>query len=122
MAKTRSGLNQRKRRHIRVRKKVAGTSDRPRLSVFRSANHIYAQVIDDDNGSTIASASTIEGNVTQQKDGKTKVEIAEIVGQLAGERATEKGVNKVVFDRAGFKYHGRVRALAEGARKAGLDF
>ncbi|MCL0043293.1 50S ribosomal protein L18 [Dehalococcoidia bacterium] len=122
MAKTRSGLNQRKRRHIRVRKKVAGTSDRPRLSVFRSANHIYAQVIDDDNGSTIASASTIEENVTQQKDGKTKVEIAEIVGHLAGERAAEKGVNKVVFDRAGFKYHGRVRALAEGARKAGLDF
>ncbi|MQG20884.1 MAG: 50S ribosomal protein L18 [SAR202 cluster bacterium] len=122
MAKTTSGLNQRKRRHIRVRKKVAGTSDRPRLSVFRSANHIYAQVIDDDNGNTIASASTVEADINQQKDGKTKVEIAAIVGKLAGERATEKGVNKVVFDRAGFKYHGRVKALAEGARKAGLDF
>ena len=122
MAKTTSGLNQRKRRHIRVRKKVSGTSDRPRLSVFRSANHIYAQVIDDDNGNTIASASTVEADINQQKDGKTKVEIAAIVGKLAGERATEKGVNKVVFDRAGFKYHGRVKALAEGARKAGLDF
>ena len=122
MAKTTSGLNQRKRRHIRVRKKVAGTSDRPRLSVFRSANHIYAQVIDDDNGNTIASASTVEADINQQKDGKTKVEIAAIVGKLAGERATEKGVNKVVFDRAGFKSHGRVNALAEGARKAGLDF
>jgi len=122
MAKTTSGLNQRKRRHIRVRKKVAGTPDRPRLSVFRSANHIYAQVIDDDNGNTIASASTVEADINQQKDGKTKVEIAAIVGKLAGERATEKGVNKVVFDRAGFKYHGRVKALAEGARKAGLDF
>ena len=115
-------MNQRKRRHIRVRKKVSGTADRPRLSVFRSLNHIYAQVIDDDNGNTIAAASTIETNVSEQKNGKTKVEIAEIVGKLAGERATEKGVNRVVFDRAGFRYHGRVKALADGARKAGLDF
>ena len=111
MAKTTSGLNQRKRRHIRVRKKVAGTPDRPRLSVFRSANHIYAQVIDDDNGNTIASASTVEADINQQKDGKTKVEIAAIVGKLAGERATEKGVNKVVFDRF-LTIHECIRSLS----------
>jgi large subunit ribosomal protein L18 len=122
MARTTRGINQRKRRHIRVRKKVSGTSERPRLCVFRSLNHIYAQVIDDSNGNTLAAASTVEENVNQKKNGKTKVEIAEIVGQLAGKRATEKGVNSVVFDRAGFSYHGRVKAVAEGARKAGLNF
>jgi len=112
----------RERRHDHVRKTVAGTSERPRLNVFRSLNHIYAQIIDDSVGHTLASASTIDQEVRDQVAGKNKTDQAEVVGKVVAERALAEGVTKVVFDRGGYKYHGRVKALAEAARKAGLDF
>ena len=112
----------RKRRHRRVRKKIFGVADRPRLCVLRSLRHIYAQVIDDSIGHTIASASTLDAEVGAQVDGKTKVGAAELVGALVARRALAKGISRVVFDRGGYKYHGRVKALAEAARKAGLEF
>ena len=110
------------RRHIRVRKKISGTSERPRLCVFRSLNHIYAQVIDDNSGHTLASASTKDKEIAEQTKDKTKKESAELVGTLIAQRALKIGIKKVVFDRGGYKYHGRVQALAESARKAGLEF
>ena len=110
----------RKRRHIRVRKKVSGTADRPRLVVTRSARHLVAQVVDDTKGHTLASASTMEGDVRTASADKTAK--ARKVGQLLAERAKQAGVEAVVFDRGGNKYHGRVAALAEGAREGGLDF
>ena len=109
-------------RHARVRRKIGGTSERPRLSVYRSLNHVYAQVIDDSQGVTIASASSLENAIKSQMDSKRKVDVAELVGSLVGERAKEKGVNQVVFDRGGYRYHGRVKALADAARKGGLVF
>ena len=106
------------RRHRRVRKKVTGTADRPRLAVFRSSRHIYVQVIDDRSGRTLASASTVEKDL---RGGATAtVEAARNIGKLVGERATAAGITSVVFDRGGFKYHGRVAAVADGAREAGL--
>ena len=108
----------RKRRHFRVRKKVRGTAARPRLAVFRSNKHIYAQLIDDVAGTTLASASTTEKGISG--NGAT-VEAAKAVGQRLGERAKAAGVTSVVFDRGGFKYHGRVAAVADGARDAGLE-
>ena len=109
----------RRRRHFRVRKSVHGTESRPRLAVYRSNKHIYAQVINDDVGSTIASASSKESAIK----GKTlTVDTATEVGKLVGARAKDAGVSKVVFDRGGFKYHGRIRALAEAARETGLEF
>jgi len=110
------------RRHARVRNKVQGTVARPRLAVFRSLNHIYAQVIDDEQGRTIASASTVDPEITGSLDGKAKKSQAELVGQTVAKRAKEKGVKEVVFDRGGYKYIGRVQALADGARKEGLIF
>lgn len=110
------------RRHLRVRKKISGTADQPRLSVFRSLNHIYAQVIDDVSGSTIVAASTTDPEIKASLDGKKKTEQAEIVGSLIGKRAQDKGISKVVLDRGGYQYHGRIKALAEAARKAGLRF
>jgi large subunit ribosomal protein L18 len=110
------------RRHARVRAKVEGTTDRPRLSVFRSLNHIYAQVIDDIKGQTLAAASTVDPEITGSLDGKAKKSQAEIVGQAIAKRAMEKGVQEVVFDRGGYKYNGRVQALADAARKEGLKF
>ncbi|MBN1190021.1 MAG: 50S ribosomal protein L18 [Dehalococcoidales bacterium] len=110
------------RRHERVRSKVEGTSERPRLSVFRSLNHIYAQVIDDSCGKTLASASTLDPGISGDIEGKMKKLQAEAVGQTIARRAREKGIEKVVFDRGGFKYIGRVQALADGARKEGLKF
>ncbi len=110
------------RRHARVRSKVEGTTDRPRLSVFRSLNHIYAQVIDDSMGKTLASASTLEPEIAGNLDGKAKKSQAELVGQTIAKRAKEKGVEQVVFDRGGYKYIGRVQALADAARKEGLKF
>jgi large subunit ribosomal protein L18 len=110
------------RRHIRVRKKISGTPERPRLNVFRSLEHIYAQVIDDVDGHTIASASTVDTEVRGQLEGKTKTESAKIVGQMVAQRAKAAGVTQVVFDRGGFKYHGRIQALADGAREGGLEF
>jgi large subunit ribosomal protein L18 len=111
------------RRKKRVRKKVFGTPERPRLSVYRSLKHIYAQVIDDTKGITLVAASTLDPALREQlKEIKGKVEAARLVGKLVAERALEKGIKKVVFDRGGFKYHGRVKALADGAREAGLEF
>ncbi|MEM7437819.1 MAG: 50S ribosomal protein L18 [Myxococcota bacterium] len=106
----------RARRKLRIRKKVQGTAERPRLSVFRSAKHIYAQVIDDVGGRTIAAASSVSG-----ADG-TKVDAAKSVGNIVAKACIDKGVEQVVFDRGGYRYHGRVRALAESAREAGLKF
>jgi large subunit ribosomal protein L18 len=108
------------RRHRRVRKKVRGTPERPRLSVFRSSRHVYAQVIDDVNGRTIASASTIEKDA--RADATSTVDAAKAVGKRLGERAKGAGVTATVFDRGGFRYHGRVAGVAEGAREAGLQF
>ena len=113
---------ERQRRHVRVRKKISGTAEAPRLSVYRGTNHIYAQFIDDAKGVTLASASTLEKTVKEQIAGKTKTEAAKIVGKIAGERAKEKGIEAVVFDRGGYLYTGRVQALADGAREAGLKF
>lgn len=112
----------RKRRHERVRKKVSGASDRPRLCVFRSLNHIYAQVIDDGLGQTLASASSLDGDIKANSGDKKKKELAELVGASVAKRAQEKGVTQVIFDRGGYRYHGRVKALADAARKAGLRF
>ena len=109
-------------RHERVRKKISGTPERPRLCVYRSLNHIYAQVIDDSIGSTIAAASTVEADVKAKLEGKNKKEAAFIVGETVAKRALDKGVTKVVYDRGGYLYTGRVEQLAAGARKAGLDF
>ena len=112
----------RDRRRRYIRKRVVGTPVRPRLNVFRSLNHIYAQVIDDSVGLTLASASTLDHEVRDQVVGLKKTEQASVVGRIVAERAVAKGVEKVVFDRGGYKYHGRVKALAEAARKAGLEF
>jgi large subunit ribosomal protein L18 len=120
--KTKTPRLARIRRHARVRAKVEGTTDRPRLSVFRSLNHIYAQVIDDTRGATIVSASTVDPEISNTLDGKAKKSQAELVGQTIAKRAMEKGVQQVVFDRGGYKYIGRVQALADAARKQGLKF
>ncbi|MFC1893248.1 50S ribosomal protein L18 [Chloroflexota bacterium] len=112
----------RHRRHARVRAKVQGTALRPRLCVFRSLNHIYAQVIDDERGHTLASVSTLDPELRAGLDGKKKSERAQLVGSLIARRALAKGITEVAFDRGGYKYHGRVKALAEAAREAGLKF
>ncbi len=112
----------RERRHRRVRKYLSGTAERPRLCVFRSDAEIYAQVIDDQAGITIASASSIDSTLRDQMEGKKKTEQAQLVGSTVAERAKEKGINAVVFDRGGHKFMGRVKELAEAARKAGLEF
>lgn len=109
----------RKRIHKRIRSRVAGTQVRPRLAVFRSVNHIYAQVIDDAEGHTLASASSTEKDL-KGKGGN--VEGAKLIGKTVAERAKAKGINKIVFDRGGYLYHGRVKALADAAREAGLEF
>jgi large subunit ribosomal protein L18 len=110
------------RRHARVRDKVTGTGVRPRLAVFRSLNHIYAQVIDDTAGHTLVSASDTEKEVAAGVNGKKKSDVAGLVGEAIAKRAKEKGIEAVVLDRGGFRYHGRVKALAEAARKGGLSF
>jgi large subunit ribosomal protein L18 len=122
MKKTRSARAARVRRHSRVRVRISGTAERPRLAVFRSLNHIYAQIIDDSAGHTLASATDLEAGVRAQRNGKKKSEIAALVGEALAEKARGKGIASVVFDRGGFKYHGRVKALAESARKGGLTF
>ena len=109
-------------RHARVRKKISGTSERPRLDVYRSNSHIYAQVIDDTTGTTLASASTLETEVAKQVADMTMTDAAKTVGKLVAERAAAKGIKTVVFDRGGYLYTGRVLALAEAAREAGLEF
>ena len=110
------------RRHTRVRKSVHGTPQRPRLCVFRSLSEIYAQVIDDSEGNTLASASSIDQELRVQMKDLKKSEQAKLVGKMIAERAKSKGIKAVVFDRGGFKYSGRVKSLAEGAREGGLDF
>jgi large subunit ribosomal protein L18 len=124
MGKTNPSYVARKRRQARVRKHLSGASERPRLNVFRSLNHIYAQVIDDSKGATLVSASSQDASIreTEVADGKGKTERASLVGKLVAERALEAGITQVVFDRGGYKYHGRVKALADASREAGLKF
>lgn len=122
MKRLKTSYHGRLRRHLRVRKKVQGTPKRLRLSVYRSLSHIYAQVIDDEAGRTVASASDIEADVRGSKSSKKKTDVAKLVGELVGKRAIEQGVSQVVLDRGGYRYHGRVKALADGARSAGLQF
>lgn len=122
MAKNKSRAAARVRRHLRVRKNVAGTSQRPRLNVFRSLTDIYAQVIDDEAGHTLVSASTIDSELRAQVKGLTKTEQANLIGKAIAKRAQAEGIATIVFDRGGFRYMGRVKALAEGAREGGLQF
>lgn len=112
----------RKRRHRRVRAKISGTPTRPRLNVYRSLGNIYAQVIDDTAGHTLAAASTVDRELREKVEGKNKTEAAKLVGELVARRAREAGVTQVVFDRGGYRFHGRVKALADGAREGGLNF
>ena len=112
----------RRRIHERVRTKVEGTAERPRLSVYRSLDHIYAQVIDDRSHKTLVSASSVDGESKKNLKGGGNIAAAKVIGKLVAERAKAAGVNKVVFDRGGYKYHGRVKALADAAREAGLQF
>ena len=112
----------RQRRHSRIRAKLQGTASRPRLCVFRSLNHIYAQVIDDTKGHTLASASTLDPEIKGETDSKSKSTQAELVGSMVAKRTLTKKIKQVIFDRGGYKYHGRVKTLAEAARQAGLKF
>jgi large subunit ribosomal protein L18 len=125
MIKRKSRNVTRQRRHLRIRRVVRGTPERPRLSVFRSVAHIYAQVVDDRDGRTLAAASSLDpeirGRAAAKKGGK-KTEAGKLVGQLVARRAKEHGVSRVVFDRGGYLYHGRVKAVADGAREGGLEF
>ena len=110
------------KRKKRIRKKLVGTQERPRLCVFRSSKHIYAQVIDDTHGRTLAASSSVEKAVRESADIKNKMKVANLVGKLIAERALGKGLKKIVFDRNGFLYHGRVKAVSDGARETGLEF
>ena len=112
----------RKRVHDRVRTRVSGTTERPRLCVYRSLGHIYAQVIDDHSGKTLVSASSVDGETKKNLKGGGNIAAAKVIGKAVAERAKAAGVQKVVFDRGGYKYHGRVKALADAAREAGLQF
>lgn len=112
----------RQKRHLRVRKTVQGSAERPRLNIFRSLSHIYAQLIDDKTGTTLVSASSLDKDVRGSLEYGGNIEAAKAVGAAVAKRALEKGLTKVVFDRGGYIYHGRVAALAEAAREAGLDF
>ena len=114
--------NARQRRHIRVRRRVGGTGTRPRLCVFRSLQHMYAQIIDDSQGHTLVAASTVEPALRGQTTGKSKTEQAKLIGIAIAERALAAGVSSVVFDRGGYLYHGRVKSVADAARQAGLQF
>ena len=113
---------ERQRRHARVRKKIFGTAETPRLSVYRSLNHIYVQVIDDTKGVTLCSTSTMEKDVKSAVKDMTKTDAAKVVGKAVAEKALKNGVKQVVFDRGGYLYTGRVQAVADGAREAGLNF
>ena len=110
------------RRHKRIRKKVFGTTERPRLSVYKSLNHMYAQIVDDSHGKTIVAVSTLSKDFSSEKGHKGNVSTAKKVGELVAKRALEKGLKTVVLDRGGYPYHGRVKALADSAREAGLEF
>jgi large subunit ribosomal protein L18 len=121
MAKVTSQIA-RERRHQRIRRHLHGTAERPRLNVFRSLEHIYVQVVDDDLGNTLAAASSVDPELRAQLAGLNKTQQASRVGQLVAQRALAKGLKQVVFDRGGYPYHGRVKALADGAREGGLEF
>ena len=112
----------RERRHVRVRKHVQGTANRPRLNVFKSLTGIYAQIVDDSEGNTLISASTVDKDLREQVKGMKKIDQAKVIGKAVAERAKSKGISSVVFDRGGFRYVGRIKALAEGAREGGLQF
>ncbi|NLA59321.1 MAG: 50S ribosomal protein L18 [Firmicutes bacterium] len=112
----------RRKRHLRLRKRVVGTPERPRLNVYRSLNHIYAQIIDDTVGRTLVAASTLDPALREKLEATSNVEAAKAVGELVAKRALDKGIRQVVFDRGGYEYAGRVAALADAAREAGLDF
>lgn len=112
----------RQRRHRRIRARISGTAERPRLNVFRSIDHIYAQLVDDVAGRTLVSASTVDKDLRSDMAGKSKKEQAELVGKMVAERAKAAGISTVVFDRGGYLYHGRIKALADGAREGGLNF
>jgi large subunit ribosomal protein L18 len=122
MAMKNSRSEARERRHVRIRNKVRGTNLRPRLCVFRSSQEIYAQIIDDEKGHTLTSASSIDGELRSKADGLKKSEQARLVGSSIAERAKKIGISQVVFDRGGFRYIGRVKALADAARESGLEF
>jgi large subunit ribosomal protein L18 len=122
MSTTNPRTQSRLKRKVRIRKTIFGTSERPRLSVFRSARHMYAQIVDDTAGATVVAASSMDKTFKEQPKFESKRAAAEFIGQLVAQRALEKGIKQVVFDRNGFLYHGRVKALSDGARKAGLDF
>ena len=122
MAKDKNARRLRIVRHIRVRKKVRGTAERPRLCVFRSLRHIYAQIIDDTQGNTLAAATSLEAENQQSAAAGSKLALSEAAGKLVAERAKAKGITQVVFDRGGYKYHGRIKALADGSREGGLAF
>ena len=123
MAKARVRKTRRQVRHKRVRRKIFGSAERPRMAVFRSLNNIYVQIIDDTRGHTLAAASSLDADVRARANGGgRKSEVAALVGDAIAERAMEKGIKSVVFDRGGFKYHGRAKALADAARKGGLVF
>ncbi len=110
------------KRHYRLRNKISGTAQKPRLAVFRSNKHIYAQIIDDTVGNTLAAASTMEASVRDKVEKTSDVEAAKVVGEVIAKKALDKGINTVVFDRGGFVYHGKIQALADAAREAGLQF
>lgn len=122
MAKKKTRNTRRLRRHARVRKNISGTPERPRLNVFRSLSEIYGQIINDDTSITIVSASSIDREIKAELNGLKKSEQARVVGKKLAERAIDNGIKKVVFDRGGYRYSGRVKALAEGAREGGLEF
>ncbi len=118
-----NNLERRLKKKFRIRKTIVGTSDCPRLSVYRSLNHIYAQLVDDATGKTLISASTLSKEIREQvKALRNRAEVAKMVGKLAGQKAVEKKIERAVFDRNGYLYHGRVKAVADGAREAGLKF
>lgn len=117
-----NGKMRRMIRHNRLRSKISGTAERPRLAVYRSISHIYAQLINDVEGSTIAAASSLENELKDKDTDSGKILISKVVGESIGMRAAEKGISEIVFDRGGYKYHGRIKAVAEGAREAGLKF
>lgn len=122
MLKQRNKNEERKKRHMRTRQKLTGTPERPRLNVYRSLEHIYAQVIDDTVGNTIVSASTLDKEIKEKVNNTSDKEAAKLVGELVAKRAQEKGISQVIFDRGGHIYHGRIKELADGAREAGLKF
>ena len=122
MIKHKDRNDSRRRRHLRIRRTIRGDADRPRLSVFRSLAHIYAQVIDDHRQRTVAAASSLDSEIRAEAAKAKKAEAGRLVGRLIARRAKEQGVRRVVFDRGGYLYHGRVKALAEGAREGGLEF